>query len=407
MPSPNKIVLSRRAVDALPVGEREAVFWDRDLTGFGVRVHPSGSKVYIVQTRARGKTRRVTIGRHGVWTPERARREAGRLLASLKAGETPTRPGADSPSANGPTIAEMAERYMTGHVAVRCKPTTQRGCRHILDKFLLPRFGALRLSEVTPDHVAALHYRMRATPTMANQTVSLLSRLFYTAAKSGEAPAGGNPCRFIQKYPTRGRERFLSEQEFDRLGRVLAELEAAGTVSTSAAGALRLLMLTGCRRNETVTLKWEHVDLEHDELRLRDAKTGARAVPLSPAAKQVLTALPRRPDNPWVFPGRVRGSRLRTLNASWQVVRKEAGLEDVRLHDLRHSFASRALALGESLPMIGKLLGHTQVQTKACSQSLPRYVIENRDLSDSGAVSTDRALLVRQEPRGVQAPLCG
>ena len=137
---------------------------------------------------------------------------------------------------------------------------------------------------------------------MANQVVSLLSRLFYTVAKSGEAPAGGNPCRFIQKYPTRGRERFLSEQEFDRLGRVLADLEAAGTVSTSAAGALRLLMLTGCRRNEVVTLKWEHVDLEHDELRLRDAKTGARAVPLSPAAKQVLTALPRRPGQPLGVP---------------------------------------------------------------------------------------------------------
>ena len=302
MRTPNKLVLSRRAVDALPVTEREVVYWDRDLTGFGVRVHPSGSKVYIVQTRARGKSRRLTIGRHGVWTPERARREAGRLLASLKAGETPRRPGADSPSANGPTIAEMADRYMTEHVAVRCKPTTQRGCRNILDRFLLPHFGALRLSEVTPDHVSALHYRLRDTPTMANQVVSMLSRLFYTAAKTGEAPAGGNPCRFIQKYPTRGRERFLSEQEFDRLGRVLAELETAGTVSTSAAGALRLLMLTGCRRNEIVTLKWEHVDLEHNELRLRDAKTGARAVPLSPAAQQVLTALPRRPRQPLGVP---------------------------------------------------------------------------------------------------------
>ena len=135
-------------------------------------------------------------------------------------------------------------------------------------------------------------------------------------------------------------------------------------------------MLTGCRRNEVVTLKWEHVDLEHDELRLRDAKTGARAVPLSPAAKQVLTALPRRPDNPWVFPGRVQGTRLRTLNASWQLVRREAGLEDVRLHDLRHSFASRALALGESLPMIGKLLGHTQVQTTARYAHLGRHSVK-------------------------------
>ena len=333
----------------------------------------------MVQTRARGKTRRVTIGRHGVWTPERARREAGRLLASLKAGEAPRRPGADSPSANGPTIAEMAERYMTEHVAVRCKPTTQRGCRHILDKFLLPRFGPLRLSEVTPDHVAAL------------------------LPETAEAPATGNPCRFIKKYPTRGRGRFLLEQEFGQLGRVLAELEAAGTVSTSAARALRLPMLTGCRRNEIVTLKWEHVDLEHDELRLRDAKTGARAVPLSLAAKQVLTALPRRPDNPWVFPGRVRGTRLRTLNASWQVVRGEAGLEDVRLHDLRHSFASRALVLGESLHVAGRLLGHRRASTKACSQSLPRYVIESPALSDSGRASTAVASPARRALRGWRA----
>ena len=174
---------------------------------------------------------------------------------------------------------------------------------------------------------------------MANQTVSLLSRLFYTAANSGEAPAGSHPCRFIQKHPTRGRERFLSEQVFDRFGRVFAKLETQGTVSKSAAWAPRLLMLTGCRRNEVATLKWEHIDLEHDELRLRDAKTRARAVPLSPAAIRVLSALPRRPDITWVFPGRVRGTRLRTLNDSWQVVRKEAGLEDVRLNDFRHTSA--------------------------------------------------------------------
>ena len=154
------------------------------------------------------------------------------------------------------------------------------------------------MSEITPDHAAALHYRLYEKPIMANQVVSLLSRLFHEAAKSGEASAGGNPCLFIKKYPTPSRERFLSEQEFDRLGRVLTELEIRGTISTSAAAALRVLMLTGCRRNEIVTLRWEHVDLEHDELRLRDAKTGARAVPLSPAAIQVLTALRRRSDNP-------------------------------------------------------------------------------------------------------------
>ena len=365
MRSTNKQTLSKRVVDALPVPGRETVYWDRELPGFGVRVHPSGAKVYMVHKRSGGKSRRVTIGDHKVWPLEAARREAGEIIARLRKGETPGRPGADSPLASGPTIAELAELYMTEHVAKRCKPTTARSCRYILDKFLLPQFGARRLGEITPDQVATLHYRLSETPTMANQVISLLSRLFHMAAASGDAPPGGNPCRFTKKYPTRSCERFLSEQEFERLGALLRELETAGRISKSAAAALRLLMYTGCRRNEVLTLRWEHVDLEHDELRLRDAKTGARAVPLSPTARQVLTALPRQSDNPWVFPGREPGSRLANLNASWQVVRKEAGLEDVRIHDLRHSFASRALALGESLPMIGKLLGHRKVQTTA------------------------------------------
>ena len=216
MHSTNKLPLSRQSVDRLLVADREIVYWDRHLPGFGVRVHATGSKVYIAHARSGGKTRRVTIGRHGAWSTERARREAGALIADIKAGRTPGRPGADSASATGPTIAELADDYMTWHVALRCKPSTQRSCRHILDRFLLPRFGALRVGEITPDHVAALHYRLRETPIMANQTVSLLSRLFLRAAASGNAPPGGNPCRFIRKYPARSRERFLSEQEYDR-----------------------------------------------------------------------------------------------------------------------------------------------------------------------------------------------
>jgi integrase len=152
-----------------------------------------------------------------------------------------------------------------------------------------------------------------------------------------------------------------------------------------------MLMLTGCRRNEILTLRWEHVDLEHNELRLRDSKTGPRAVPLSPTVRQVLTASPRQIDNPWVFPGREPGTRIASLNASWLLVRKEAGLEDVRIHDLRHSFASRALALGESLPMIGKLLGHRQVQTTARYAHLARQSVKAaaRRIEDSLAADID------------------
>ena len=359
----NGTTISRRTVEALPVGEREAVFWDHELSGFGVRVYPSGTKVYLVQTRSGGKSRRVTIGRHGVLSAEQARRKAAQVIASIKSGGEPARPQS-WPDA-GPTIAEVADRYLKEHVTVRCKPSTARACRYTLDRYLLPVFGARPVGTIGREEVAALQYRLHKTPIMANRVIDMLSRLFNTAEAWGIAPEGGNPCRYVQKYKERSCERFLSEEEFCRLGRVLDEVEAEGRVSANAVAAIRLLMLTGCRRGEIVTLRWEDVDLEAGELRLRDAKTGPRQVALSPAAVRVLSAIPRVVDTPWVIAGRKPGTRIANLNASWLVVRARAGLEDVRLHDLRHSFASRALALGESLSMIGKLLGHRKVQTTA------------------------------------------
>ena len=345
----NSGTISRRTVEGLPTEKREAVFWDRELSGFGVRVYPSGAKVYVVQTRAGGKSRRITIGRHGLVSAEQARRKAAMVIASIKAGQDPGRNGSLLATAAGPTLAEVAERYMREHVAVRCKPATARGYRHALDKVLLPTFGAVPLERISRDQVATLHYRLHRTPNMANCVVETLSRLFHMADAWGIAPEGGNPCRFVEKFPDRSCERFLSEGEFRRLGRVLGELEAEGRVSPGAVAAFRLLMLTGCRRNEILTLRWEDVDLDAGELRLRDAKAGPRSVALSPAARKVLAALPRLPDNPWVIAGARPGSHFSNLNGRWLVVRTRAGLEDVRIHDLRHSFASRALALGESL----------------------------------------------------------
>ena len=224
---------------------------------------------------------------------------------------------------------------------------------------------------------------------MANQVVDTLSRLFVMAEAWGLAPEGGNSCRFVKRYGKRSCERFLSEQEFRRLGRVLSELEAEGKLSASAIAAFQLLMLTGCRRNEILTLRWEDVDLEAGEIRLRDAKTGARQVALSPAARKVLAALPRLPDNSWVITGSRPGRRLANLNAQWVVVRKRAGLEDVRIHDLRHSFASRALALGESLTMIGKLLGHRQVQTTARYAHLARESVKTSAARVAQSIAAD------------------
>ena len=393
----NSGTISRRTVEALPVGEQETVFWDRELSGFGVRVYPSGSKVYLVQTRAGGRSRRVTIGRHGIVSAEQARRKAAMLIAGIKAGEEPGRNG--DASGAGPTLTEVGERYLREHVAVRCKPTTAGAYRHALNRFLLPAFGSLPLGAIGRDQVASLHYRLHKTPTMANQVVDTLSRLFVMAEAWGLAPEGGNPCRFVKKYRKRSCERFLSEQEFRRLGRVLSEIEAEGKLSASGIAAFRLLMLTGCRRNEILTLRWEDVDLEAGELRLRDAKTGARQVALSPAARKVLAALPRLPDNPWVITGSRAGGRLANLNAQWVVVRKRAGLEDVRIHDLRHSFASRALALGESLTMIGKLLGHRQVQTTARYAHLARESVKTSAARVAQSIATD----MNFPPQGIAA----
>ncbi len=254
--------ISRRTVEALPVGERETVHWDSKLQGFGVRVYPSGSKVYLVQTRAGGRSRRLTVGRHGLMTADQARTKAARIIADLKAGREPAPDGGAAPADAGPTVAEVAERCMTEHVKVRCKPTTVRQCRHVLDRHLLPALGPARLGEIGRERVAALHYSLHETPAMANRVLDMLSRLFRMAELWGIAPEGGNPCRFVRKYRKRSRERFLSEEEFRRLGRTLDAVEAEGRVHPSAVAAFRLLMLTGCRRNEVLTLRWADVDLE-------------------------------------------------------------------------------------------------------------------------------------------------
>ncbi len=378
--------ISRRTVDALPVGERETVFWDRELSGFGVRVYPSGSKIYLVQTRAGGKSRRLTVGRHGLISAEQARRKAAQIIAEIKAGNEPVLVNGASRRDAGPTVAKVAERFMREHVAVRCKPTTAKNCRTILDRHLLPALGNVRLGEIGRERVATLQYSLHETPVMANKVVDMLSRLFNMAELWGVAPDGGNPCRFVRKYKEHPRERFLSKEEFRRLGRVLDEVKAEGRYLPGIVAALRLLMLTGCRRNEILTLRWEDVDLDAGELHLRDAKTGARSVALSPSARRVLAGLPRLSENPWVIAGAKPGGHLRSLNNAWFVIRARAGLDDLRVHDLRHSFASRALALGESLPMIGKLLGHRKVQTTA------RYAHLERDSVKASAARVAESL---------------
>ena len=372
--------ISKRTVDGLSVGDKDTVFWDRELSGFGVRVYPSGAKVYVVQTRALGKSKRVTLGRHGVISADQARRKAAMIIARIKAGEDPS--PTPSVSVAELTVADLAERYLKEHAEVHCKPRTKEAYRWLVVKFVLPELGKLAIEAVEREHIAALHYGHRETPYQANRILEVVRKMFNLAEAWGLRKDGANPCRFVQKYKEKRRERFLTEDEFRRLGQVLNEAE--GSETFSAVTAIRLLMLTGCRLNEIQTLRWEDVDLAAGELRLQDSKTGARMVPLSRASVAVLSALPRPEGNPWVIVGKRPGAHLTDLQHPWRRIRTRAGLEDVRIHDLRHSFASRALALGESLPMIGKLLGHTQVQTTA------RYAhLANESVKASGSRIAD------------------
>ena len=367
-----RTTISRRTVDALKA-DRDTVFWDSELLGFGVRVYPTGRKVYVVQTRAGGKDgKRVTVGRHGVITAEEARRRAALIVARIKAGEEPVPEPMAVTLANGPTVADLAAVYLDQVVAVRLKPASAKAYRGVIEKHILPALG--RKPALSLDHaaVAALHHGLAETPAMANRAVEMLFRIYRAAEERELIPEGSNPCRQVAMNRQRRHERFLTDEEFRRLGRVLDEAERSEGAMAHAAMAIRLLLLTGCRKNEILSLRWDHVDLEAREMRLGDSKTGPRTVQLSPAAAAVLARVPRLNGNPHVIPGTRRGSRMSGLQRPWVRIRKSAGLEDMRLHDCRHSFASRALALGESLPMIGRLLGHSQVQTTARYAHLAR-----------------------------------
>ena len=302
---------------------------------------------------------------------EQARQRAALIIARVKAGETPVpeplRPG------TGPTVAELAGRYLTEYVPGRCKPSTAASMRSVVQGRILPALGKTPLAAVERVHVAELHRSLHETPAVANMAVGILSAMYGQAGAWGLVPEGAsNPCRSIVKYRERKRERFLTEAEFTRLAKVLDQVETKGGASASAVAAIRLLALTGCRRSEVLTLRWEHVSLEEAELRLPDSKTGAKVIPLPPQAVELLDDLPRTPDNPWVIPGRKPGTHLKNLADAWRLICERAGLEGVRLHDLRHSYASRALALGESLPMIGRLLGHNRMETTARYAHLAR-----------------------------------
>ena len=219
MPRRSTVTLSGRAVDGLSVAGKDQIFWDRELPGFGVRVYPSGRKVYVVQSRGRGGPKRVTLGSHGELTTTQARLRAAQVIDRIKGGREPIPP----PPQAGATIADLAARYLSAHVAQNCNAHTAGIYRGSLENHILPALGMMPLAMVETAHVASLHYRLRETPRAANRALSVLSKMFSLACAWGLAAEGTNPCRGVRKYKEKKRERFLTRDEYRRLGQALVE----------------------------------------------------------------------------------------------------------------------------------------------------------------------------------------
>ena len=364
--------LNKRTVDAAGPRERDYALWDDDLPRFGLRVRTSGTKTYVVQYRAKGRTRVVTLGRHGALTPAKARKLALGVLAQVAAGGDPAE---DRDTGREQlTVRQLGRRYLAEHAEPKKKPSSVADDRRMLEKYIYPAFGSRRVLEVRRADIEKLHVALREKPTTANRLVSLLSALFHFAERRELVPPYFNPCRGIRRYPERRRERFLSAAELTRLGAALKGLEESYEAgkdprrqqSELPAGlaAVRLLVFTGARVSEILSLRWEYVDFERGLLRLPDSKTGAKVIHLNaPALELLARRCQARGDSPWVIAGEAPGEHLVNLGKIWRRVRKRATLEDVRLHDLRHSFASVGAAAGLSLPLIGGLLGHRQAST--------------------------------------------
>lgn len=358
-----KAKLTVRGVEAIRPGATDVIVWDSELAGFGCKVTPKGKRSYFLYYRTKeGQQRRPAIGVHGPMRPEAARATARLWLADVAQGRDPSHARTQNRAA--PTVRELCGRYMEEHAETRKKDSSIRNDRRLIDAHIMPALGAKKVASVTRADIAGLHHALSATPYEANRMLAMASKMFSLAERWGLRPDNSNPARNIDRYKEERRERYLASDEVARLWQILNSDAVAAKASPASIAAVKLLMLTGRRLNEVLGLKWVWVDLDAKLLRLPDTKGGRLTVSLADAAVDILVDLKAKAgDHPYVIPGAVKGKPLVNLQKPWRSIRKLAGLEDVRIHDLRHTFASIGAGMGMSLHMLGRLLGHTQAAT--------------------------------------------
>ena len=345
--------LTDAGIARLRAGGREYTVWDTGVSGLGVRVRPSGSRTFVYHCRTAGGVRKTSFGPAALRKVEEVRRAC--LVAAGEAVETKVRP-----RETAPLFRDFVASPWKADCFDRCKPTTQRGYAGILKRQLLPAFGARRLDRIARAMVLRWFEDFsRTAPGNANKALELLRQILNHAIACGHI--GANPARGIPRNPGRKLTRFLSREEIARLHRVLDRYADGSRSEAQQADIVRLLLLTGCRKNEIVRLHRDEV--KGDRLELRESKTGPRTVLLNAPARDIIERRSQQGHSPWVFPSVRDPSRFQHQGLPlWCRVRREAGIEDARLHDLRHTVASQAVLNGVPLTVTARLLGHSDVR---------------------------------------------
>ncbi len=357
--------LGARLVNDLPAPDRGSkIYHDGSPAGFALRVTACGVRSFVMRytVRTNGIRRLKTIGRHGPdnWTVKAARKEALRLRNLINQGEDPM--GELHAARQAPSVAELAERYCERRLP-GMRPKTQFNERAMLRLYVKPALGRLKVAEVHRADIAKLHRTLKDRPIQANRVVSFCSRMFSFAIRE-DMRSAENPAIGVERYPEEQRERYLSQAELVRLTEALGKC-----VDQQPAKVIRMLLLTGARRREVEEMEWEHLDLEEGVWTKPSTHTKQKKlhrVPLNTPACELLSKVKaHRLSERYVFPGRLSGKPLRDLHRAWKAICKEAKIEDLRMHDLRHSYASFLASAGLSLPVIGALLGHARPSTTA------------------------------------------
>ena len=360
--------LTKRTVESIALPAKGPVYgWDEQLPGFGVKITENGRRTYIVKYRVgggrAGRQRWFTLGVHGVLTCEQARAQAAQILAAARRGEDPQ--GNRQLMEGELTVADLWRRYEAEHLP-RKKAKSSEDDRQKARDYVLPKLGRLRVNEVTRADVQHLHQSLAARPYQANRVLALVSKMMSLAEGWGMRAPNSNPCQHVEKFKEEARRRYLNAAELTRLGAEIKAGQETGEINVYIAAAIRLLLLTGARLNEMLSARWQWVDWDRRVINLPDSKTGAKPIYLSNAALGVLRTLYDRHDrgtSDYIIKGRHHGKPLVNLTKPWRRLCTAADLSEVRLHDLRHTAASIGISTGVTLPIVGRLLGHSQAQT--------------------------------------------